>query len=521
MMWQMAQFEFKCPQCRQTIEADDSLCGQVAECPHCGKGIVVPHNAANKPAPKAQLRPATRDLPPVMTSSTAAPTPNRATEFERMAEKEAKHRRQEMRHESMMMLVKAAVILVLVGGAGTFGFMKWRDTRRMEEQQIQQRHEAELAAEKEESERKERIAGEEKEANENAAKMLHAYLDREESRLKDTIEAAKIAQEAIELDQKEISEELERVEKQYATLAEQNRKKHVAEFYEKAEYVMLILKSQELNRLYEKYCGETLAAVRAKYENEVNTILKMHRERTSRLRQNKAKYYAAVKGINEEVEQKNEAALRRAVSAKKQTQAQVNKLREKKRQLEKRLSDEQNKRVVTYNTSISGKVRETSGAKNRRQRIADLSAEIERLDREIATAEALASGNQAQMAHLEATTAETSARRKYDTALEVRQSDDNDVHSDMQHKSDVFHVAGRYEQITLDKLRTAIRISSEFHAAKAADARKKLDYITRSTSNLELMKADEIEDVRKRIVAKLSEGVVGDIAEKPSKSGDE
>ena len=35
-------FEFKCPQCGQRVEADESFRGQVAQCPHCGKGIVVP-----------------------------------------------------------------------------------------------------------------------------------------------------------------------------------------------------------------------------------------------------------------------------------------------------------------------------------------------------------------------------------------------------------------------------------------------------------------------------------------------
>ncbi len=519
----MAQFTFKCPQCGADIEADDSFRGQVAECPSCGKGIVVPRNIANKPSPSVRLRPVARDLPSASQPTSATTTPNRMTEFERMAEKEAERRRQERRHESMMMVLKVVVALLLIGGGGIFGFMKWSESKRLEAEQLRAQREAAQEAERAEAERKERIAKEEEEKSKNAVKMFHAYLDREESRLKDTIEEAKIAIEAIDLDQKEISEELERVEKEYAKLVEQNKRKHVTEFYEKAEYVMLILKSPELNRLYEKYCGEALAAVRAKYENEVNTILKMHRERTSRLRQNKAKYYASVKGINEEVEQKNEAALRRANSAKSQTQAQLNKLKERKQQLEKRLSDEQNKRVITHNTSISGNTRETNGAKNRRKRIEDLSAEIERLNREIATAEALASGNQAQMAHLEATTAETSARRKYDTALEVRQSDDNDVHSDMQHKSDVYHVAGRYEQITLDKLRTAIRISSEFQVAKAAEARKKLDYITHSTANLELMKAEEIEDIRKKIVARLAENVVdGDAPEKkPVKQEDE
>ena len=38
----MAKFYFKCPQCGMPIAADDSVQGQVAECPSCKKGIVVP-----------------------------------------------------------------------------------------------------------------------------------------------------------------------------------------------------------------------------------------------------------------------------------------------------------------------------------------------------------------------------------------------------------------------------------------------------------------------------------------------
>lgn len=47
----MAEFKFNCPQCGQTIEADESFRGQTAECPYCGKGIVVPSGTA-KPADK-------------------------------------------------------------------------------------------------------------------------------------------------------------------------------------------------------------------------------------------------------------------------------------------------------------------------------------------------------------------------------------------------------------------------------------------------------------------------------------
>ena len=36
--------EFKCPQCGNAVAVDESYRGQVVECPHCAKGIVVPRN---------------------------------------------------------------------------------------------------------------------------------------------------------------------------------------------------------------------------------------------------------------------------------------------------------------------------------------------------------------------------------------------------------------------------------------------------------------------------------------------
>ncbi len=42
----MATFKFNCPQCGQAVETDEDNRGQVAECPHCGKGIVVPRGTS-------------------------------------------------------------------------------------------------------------------------------------------------------------------------------------------------------------------------------------------------------------------------------------------------------------------------------------------------------------------------------------------------------------------------------------------------------------------------------------------
>ena len=506
----MAQFEFKCPQCGQTIEADDSIRGQVAECPHCGKGIVVPRNVAGRPSPKAQLRPVVRNPPSVPTASVAAPTPNRVTEFERMAEKEAERRRLEMRHENMMMLVKVAAAVVLVGGAGIFGFVKWRDVKRIEEQQLREQREAKQAAEREEAERRERIAKEEKEKKNQALTAFHAYLDREEARLKDIIEEAKIAREAIDIDQKELTEELNRIEKEDARLAEISRKQKNKR-YDKAEHVLLILKSHELGRLYDKYCGEDLTATRTKYEQAVNTILKMRQEETSRLRANREKYFALIKGIDEEVEQKTLQAKKRLDAANNEAVANL-------RSMEKKHDKLEQERMNIKNGSISVAIR---GKKNREKRIAEIDAELARLDDMINTAKAVVSGRDVDYAQQDTDVTLASGQKRYARATEARQEADNDVHSDMQHESNIFQLASRYEQITLDKLRTAMRVSSEFQSAKAAEARKKLEYITRQTANLELMKVDEIENVRKKIVAELVGGIVEGETKNDRRSEDE
>ena len=499
----MAQFTFKCPQCGADIEAEDSFRGQVAECPSCGKGIVIPRNITNKPSPSVRLRPVSRDLPTASQTTSATTTPNRVTEFERMAEKEAERRRQEMRHENMMLLVKVAVVLVLVGGGGIFGFMKWSESKRIEAEQLRAQREAEQAAEREEAERKELLAKEEKEKKSQALTAFHAYLDREEARLKDVIEEAKIAREAIDIDQKELTEELNRIEKEDARLAEISRKRKNKR-YDKAEHVLLILKSHELGRLYDKYCGEDLTATRAKYEKAVNTILKMRQEETSRLRANREKYFASIKGIDEEVEQKTLQAKKRIDAANNEAVANLRSIEKKRAKLE------QEKKNIEKG-SISVAIR---GKKNREKRIAEIDAELARLDDMIHTARAVVSGRDVDYAQQDTDVTLATGQKRYARATEARQEADNEVHADMQHESNIFQLASRYEQITLDKLRTAMRVSSEFQSAKAAEARNKLEYITRSAANLELMKSEEIEEIRKKVVAKLAEEVTGDGKEK-------
>ena len=63
----MADFQFGCPQCGKLLDANESYCGQVAQCPYCGKGIVIPRKrvvaASQSAIPKRLQRPEPGNVP--------------------------------------------------------------------------------------------------------------------------------------------------------------------------------------------------------------------------------------------------------------------------------------------------------------------------------------------------------------------------------------------------------------------------------------------------------------------------
>ena len=70
---QMATFKFNCPQCGQEIEADEAYRGQVAECPHCSKGIVVPRSKPKLGLTPPAARQKNAISPSVATKATVSP----------------------------------------------------------------------------------------------------------------------------------------------------------------------------------------------------------------------------------------------------------------------------------------------------------------------------------------------------------------------------------------------------------------------------------------------------------------
>lgn len=416
----------------------------------------------------------------------------RWTQYQQMVQAELENRRKANRYEAVTAVVKGLALVLVVLALVGVGLSVWnKKEAKAREQMAAQQAEVERQEAARQAEVERQKAEEEKERK-SAVTLFHAYLAREEARLKKIIEEAKITREGIELDQKELSEELERIEKEDARLTEDFKKRGQKRYHE-AERILLILKSDVLGRLYADYCDEDLTAIRGKYEGEVKTVLNQYRKAREQLRKNKEKYYGAVREINADVEKKTEKATSMISSADKEAE---------------RTYRDQKMRLARLKVEKSALQKGLKGPRER-QRIREIEDEITRLEEVIATTRSLVSANKAQAAHLTATEAETSARRKFDTALEERQSDDNDVHADTQHEGNIYLIAKRYERATLDRLHTEFSRRIQFLNAKVSDARQKLGFVTGTVANVDFMKADEIEGVRKKVMAKLMEGVAG------------
>ena len=127
----MAGFKFSCPQCGQEIEADEAFCGQVAECPHCSKGIVIPKN-------RAKLSVNVRTESRASGSAGQFSDPNFLAIQRRMAEQEndaqeAKSRidkiRQTNKRREIAVKAVCGIVLLIVCALGFFLWKGWREDR--------------------------------------------------------------------------------------------------------------------------------------------------------------------------------------------------------------------------------------------------------------------------------------------------------------------------------------------------------------------------------------------------------
>lgn len=383
-------------------------------------------------------------------------------------------------------------ICLLIGIAVGLVWMSLRDAeaeRNALARQHQRLLEEEERARKDAEERKVQKE-KEIELKNNAVKMLQAYIGREEIRLNKIIEEANINVERIELDKKDLSEAIAEVEKKNEKIAEEYRRKKIPRF-DKAERVSLMFKDATIKSIAEKYLGDDLSALYAKYKSEVNTILKIYREESAGLRANREEYCNSVKGVDEELDARNMKARKHNSRVIRMAEMEIKLIEKQKRPLEKELE------IL---------IRQTGGMASgfHQRRIAELKNKIEVLEDRLRPARTQLATVVAQSAHMDATESETMVRRKYNRAQEVKDQKDNEVHQQSRHEADMYQIAMRYEADTLDKIRSTMKTVAMIERSRASDAQEKLEFMRHTSANVDLLNVEEIETIRVKIVEKIS-----------------
>ena len=401
--------------------------------------------------------------------------------------------------------MKSVVLIVFIGvlGAGLFWYIT--ENNRADNAEAYRRRQAEIAkseaAEKErlELQRKEdeRIRKERAEAlaKEDAVRLFLNYIDREEERLKEEKEEAKIQLEKIGIDQNSLSEELQAIERaNEVRVASAEKRKE--EQRDKVERVLAILRSVTINRLARTYCGEDLSALLSKFEAEVQLIKNVDDKYRNRIKANRRKYNETVAGADEVVDKKLKAARAKYDSVAKQMDP------DRLPRLKKQLA-----LVEREIEKINSKKSQSKWDKR------DLKSLMEQqviLQNQVSQYEDVGGLAAANIAHMEATDAETQARRKFDAAGVTLTMENDEALLDRDHEQDVYNRALQYEMASLDKVRGAMNQAKQMQSVVLAQAEKKLAYLKKSSVNVDFLNAKEVEDLRRRMAKTISAEILAE-----------
>ena len=396
-----------------------------------------------------------------------------------------------------MKVVCLVFILGVLAAAGFWYITENDRADRAENYRRQQEQQAKEEAREREREEKQRAEDERirKEravalAKEDAVRLFLSYIDREESRLKDETEELKIKLEKVDIDQNSMSEELQAIERANAVrvASAEKRKEHQRD---KIERVLALLRSPTLNRLSRTYRGEDLSALRSRFEGEVQKIKDVDDRYQKRFRDNLKRYEDAVVGADETVNRKLKVA------------------RAKYEEVTKGMDNQRLPKLKAQLAAVEREIARINGKKSQsnwdKRDLNRLQQQQILLQNQIAQFEDVGGLAAADIAHMEATEAETEARRRFDTAGKALTLDNTAALAERDYEQDIYNLAMRYEEASLDRIREAMQRCRELQGAMLLQAKKKLEFLKKSSVNVDFLNAEEVEAMRKKVAKTISE----------------
>lgn len=396
--------------------------------------------------------------------------------------------------------MKVVSLVFILGVLAAVGFWYITENDRADRaenyrrQQEQQAKEEAREREREEKQRAEdeRIRKERAEAlaKEDAVRLFLNYIDREESRLKDEAEELKIKLEKIDVDQNSMSEELQAIERANAVRVASAEKRKEKQ-RDKIERVLALLRSPTLNRLSRTYCGEDLAALRGRFEGEVQKIKDVDDRYQKRRCDNLKRYEEAIAGADEAVNRKLKIARAKYEAVTKGMDSQrIPKLKAQLATVEREIA------------RINGKKSQSKWDKRDVER---LQQQQILLQNQIAQFEDVGGLAAADIAHMEATEAETEARRKFDVAGKTLEQADTAANREYIYERAIYDKASQFEADSLDRIRDAMQRYREMYSVMLVRAEKKLAFLKKSSANVDFLNAQEVEEMRKKVVKTIGE----------------
>ena len=110
--------------------------------------------------------------------------------------------------------------------------------------------------------------------------------------------------------------------------------------------------------------------------------------------------------------------------------------------------------------------------------------------------------------HLDATEAETEARRTFDRAGKTLTMENDLALLDRDHEQDVYNRVREFEVASLGKIRSAMNMSRLIRTESLATAQKHLAYLEQKAVNIDFLKPEEIEQMRKEIAQSISKSII-------------
>jgi hypothetical protein len=231
-----------------------------------------------------------------------------------------------------------------------------------------------------------------------------------------------------------------------------------------------VMTNQDLNALAEKYMGSDFSALRSEFTEAVRFHKTSHGALTQTLQKNAEDYRKQVKGVDDGVDSANLTARGAVNTANANIVKRIRKLEKDKQELAAR------------------KVKESD------PRLKALDEQLERLEQLLE----LSGGS---TAHIKATVLESSARRKFDRALDEKESKDTVAISESQFKGDLYNAAQIYRGRSVDRLLNAVTTQAAVLSERLCDLETTLETLQESEARMKMMEYADLVKLRDSVVS--------------------